>query len=415
MSPHTPLCICCGGCRGPLTCWTPPLYAGHLPLYGDTSPYVLHPPLIGWLPCASVCLGDICMLYGEYSPCVRGFGGIAPYVGVWGYQHICRAFVTGSTSTGCPLCLSCTFFVVHYVSHINHGYDYYSQAGKWRLFFLFSFFKLLNVLVCSIFLLFCLYQVQKRLFLSFFDFFWKYVTFFFFTFFWEELLDSLYTSSYGGVFWSVLYFISDHDPFLDGASCNIRSAWSGSATTPDAEMPWRCYCPCFNATAATSIFDASFGLCQLCYGFSTGRFLFQSWASHHFLYYMFVSILVCFYFQVPSWIPYSPMGAQPLGFAPLQPFGVYPWQAYVQPCDGHGSTLGMHEVAAPSTTLSGGSLLLLSLLLPNHPIHMVGHTTLGAWQRVSWSLHLPYMMGRVFFSRFGSIRWHSQFWICDGC
>ena len=31
---------CCGGCRWPLTCWTPPL---HLPLYGGASPYVLHP------------------------------------------------------------------------------------------------------------------------------------------------------------------------------------------------------------------------------------------------------------------------------------------------------------------------------------------------------------------------------------
>ena len=35
-------------------------------------------------------------------------------------------------------------------------------------------------------------------------------------------------------------------------------------------------------------------------------------------------------------------GAQTLGFAPWQPFGVYPWQAYVQPGDGHWSTPGMH-------------------------------------------------------------------------
>ena len=41
-----------------------------------------------------------------------------------------------------------------------------------------------------------------------------------------------------------------------------------------------------------------------------------------------VSILAsAFFFQVSSWMPYSPMGVQPLGFAPLQPFGVYPWQA----------------------------------------------------------------------------------------
>ena len=36
-----------------------------------------------------------------------------------------------------------------------------------------------------------------------------------------------------------------------------------------------------------------------------------------------VSVLVsAFYFKVPSWMLYSPMGAQPLGFAPLQSFGV---------------------------------------------------------------------------------------------
>ena len=38
-----------------------------------------------------------------------------------------------------------------------------------------------------------------------------------------------------------------------------------------------------------------------------------------------VSVLVSnFYFQVPCWMPYSHMEAQPLGFAPLQPFGAYP-------------------------------------------------------------------------------------------
>ena len=68
-----------------------------------------------------------------------------------------------------------------------------------------------------------------------------------------------------------------------------------------------------------------------------------------------VPVLVsAFYFQVPYWMPYSPQGAQPLGFAPLQPFGGYPWQAYVQPGDGHQPTCSMHRVAAPSTVLSRG-------------------------------------------------------------
>ena len=65
---------------------------------------------------------------------------------------------------------------------------------------------------------------------------------------------------------------------------------------------------------------------------------------------------------------YSPMGAQPLGFAPLQPFGVYPWQAYVQPSDGHQSMPGMHRVAAPSTTLSreGPSTTQSAVPQPSH-------------------------------------------------
>ena len=57
-------------------------------------------------------------------------------------------------------------------------------------------------------------------------------------------------------------------------------------------------------------------------------------------------------------------GAQPLGFAPLQPFGVYPWQAYVHPGDGHQSTPGMHRVAAPSATLGRGEPSASHLAVP---------------------------------------------------
>ena len=85
-----------------------------------------------------------------------------------------------------------------------------------------------------------------------------------------------YSSSYGGIFWPVINFISDHGSFPDGVSSNHRSVWSGSTTTLDSERLRRCYWLCLCATAATSIFNASSGLCQLCYGFSTGRFLFQS-------------------------------------------------------------------------------------------------------------------------------------------
>ena len=55
-------------------------------------------------------------------------------------------------------------------------------------------------------------------------------------------------------------------------------------------------------------------------GSPTGRFLFQSLASHCLYVICLVSVLVSvFYFQVACWMPYSPLVAQPLGFALLQP------------------------------------------------------------------------------------------------
>ena len=76
----------------------------------------------------------------------------------------------------------------------------------------------------------------------------------------------------------------------------------------------------------------------------------------------------------------------------MQSLEYYLWQAYVQP--GNWPIPGMHRIAAPFTTLSRGSLMLLHLLFPSHPIYMVGHTALGAWQRVIQSIHLSYMVGR---------------------
>ena len=103
---------------------------------------------------------------------------------------------------------------------------------------------------------------------------------------------------------------------------------------------------------------------------------------------------VCFLLSGAMLDAISTLGAQPLGFAPLQPLGIYPWQAYVQPGDGHWPMPGMHRVAAPSTTLSMGSLMLLCVLFPQ-PCHLYGgHTALGAWQKVTQSLQLPYMVGR---------------------
>ena len=68
---------------------------------------------------------------------------------------------------------------------------------------------------------------------------------------------------------------------------------------------------------------------------------------------------------------YSPLGAQLLGFAPLQPFGAYPWQGYMQPGDDHWPTPGMHRVVAPSTTLSRGEPYATQSALPQ-PSHLYG-------------------------------------------
>ena len=85
--------------------------------------------------------------------------------------------------------------------------------------------------------------------------------------------SNYYSSSYSGIFWPVISVTSDSGSFPDRVS---SKPWHGSTTTLDTEGLWRCSWLCFCATAANSIFNASSGLCQLCYGFSTGRFLFQS-------------------------------------------------------------------------------------------------------------------------------------------
>ena len=85
-----------------------------------------------------------------------------------------------------------------------------------------------------------------------------------------------YSFGYGGIFWPVISLISDSGSFPHRVSTKLGSVWSGSTTTLDAKRLWRCYWLSFCATAVNSMFDASSGLCQLCYGFSTGRFLLQS-------------------------------------------------------------------------------------------------------------------------------------------
>ena len=117
-----------------------------------------------------------------------------------------------------------------------------------------------------------------------------------------------------------------------------------------------------------------------------------------------VSVLVpAFYLQVPCWMPYSSLGVTPFGFAPLQPLAVYPWEAYLRPGDCHWPTQVMHRVAAPSTMLSRGSLMLLHQLFPSHPIYMVGYTDLGLGKESLNPSAFPTWWGGIFLSRFSFI------------
>ena len=108
---------------------------------------------------------------------------------------------------------------------------------------------------------------------------------------------------------------------------------------------------------------------------------------------MLVPVLVsAFYFQVPCWMPYSPLVGHPLGLSPLQPFGAYPWQEYVQPGDGHQPTPGMHRVAAASTTLSMGEPTATQSAVPQSSL-LYGWTYSFGGLADSQSIPLPFLHG----------------------
>ena len=181
---------CCGGlffCLMYIGTHHP--YLGCLPL--NYTPYT---PLL--VPCTLLFSG-ISVLMWAFPLLLKGLGVFPHHLGMFG-GHI--------SSSAVHMLILIHFFVVHYVSLLDHSSDYYS-------------------------------------------------------------------SSYSGIFWPVISVISDSGSFPDRVS---RKPWCGSTTTLDAEELWRCSWLQFCGAAAYSIFNAFSGLCQLCYGFSTGRFLFQS-------------------------------------------------------------------------------------------------------------------------------------------
>ena len=131
--------------------------------------------------------------------------------------------------------------------------------------------------------------------------------------------------TFDGVFQWFLCHFSSYDGPLQGpptafAQQEVICCHHWCQGTQKVFWPHHC------ATTTASVPDAFSGLCQQCSGSSTGEFLFWSWASHQFVYICLVFVLVpAFYFQVPLWIPFSYMGAQPLRFVSLQFFWTYPW------------------------------------------------------------------------------------------
>ena len=107
--PHTLLCLCflaalhvVGGCNGlPFVLQHPPL---HHPCLG-VPPHNYTPTLSHWFPVHQYVSG-ISVCYVGISLLLKGLGVFPPSVGR--HQHL-----------RCPYAHSCTFFVVHYVSHLT--------------------------------------------------------------------------------------------------------------------------------------------------------------------------------------------------------------------------------------------------------------------------------------------------------
>ena len=160
-------------------------------------------------------------------------------------------------------------------------------------------------------------------------------------------------------------------------------------------MPCRCYWPCLCTTAAISIFNASSGLCQLCHGFSTGRFLFQSWASHHFVYYMFgassdVSFLLSGAILDAIFTPGDPT----IGVCTIATLWILPvtgicttwWWSSAQ------DQVCTEWLLPPLPWVVRKPFCCSVQLFPSHPIYMVWHTALGAWIE-SLQIPLPSLHG----------------------
>ena len=98
------------------------------------------------------------------------------------------------------------------------------------------------------------------------------------------------------------------------------------------------------------------------------------------------------------WLSSSSMGDQPLGFAALQPFRVYPCQASMPAGDGLWLMPGVHWEAAPPIALRRGEPHAIHSAVPQ-PFQVFGEASSFGAVTVTQSLCHPYILGGVFFSR----------------
>ena len=103
--------VCCGGLFFCLMC-----SGAHHPYLGVPPPY--YPPHSLLVTCALLFSGISVLMWG-LSPSMKGLGGVFPIT--WGG-------LGGTSALCCSHVHSYTFFVVHYVSRLDHGSDYYSSS-----------------------------------------------------------------------------------------------------------------------------------------------------------------------------------------------------------------------------------------------------------------------------------------------
>ena len=128
-----------------------------------------------------------------------------------------------------------------------------------------------------------------------------------------------------------------------------------------------------------------------------------------FSYKLMLVIMYAFCFQVPCWMPYSPMGGSNIwGLHHYNPLGL----THSRHMYNLVMVISQHqdctEWLLPPLLCVRVNLLLLNELSSNHSNYMMVHTALGAWQKVTQSLHLPCMEGRGLLFQ---IQFHQMTWL----